>query len=154
MMPMARTTTELASMLAYRLRERLGTAVDYRATLLPNEMAIQVEMILPERLRGYIFIFREMEGLPGFLNPPEMAIPPLTYAFNDTTRTWANVTTAGMMAQVQRVDDIIGPDTLILNQTQYEVLNQVMATDERITGGTRTMAPDATATAIGQTVTN
>ncbi len=57
-------TVRLADILAYRLREHLGAGVDYRAVLLPNELAIYVEMIQPEYLRGFCFTFREGEPLP------------------------------------------------------------------------------------------
>src|SRR6267154_875604 len=57
-------TVRLADILAYRLREHLGAQVDYNATLMPNELAIHVEMIQPEYLRGLTFTFRENEPLP------------------------------------------------------------------------------------------
>jgi len=61
---MARDTNELADILNYRLREHLGATVDYRAYLLPNELAMGVEMLSPPLLRGFHFIFRENELLP------------------------------------------------------------------------------------------
>src|SRR5882757_1555363 len=72
----ARDSVELADILAYRLREHLGAGVDYRATLLPNEPAIYVEMIQPAYLRGLTFTFRENEPLP----------EPIRRAFETITR--------------------------------------------------------------------
>ncbi len=57
-------TVRLGEILAYRLREHLGARVDYNATIMPNELAIYVEMIQPEDLRGLTFTFRENEPLP------------------------------------------------------------------------------------------
>src|SRR6266436_642412 len=57
-------TVRLGEILAYRLREHLGARVDYNATIMPNVLAIYVEMIQPEYLRGLTFTFRENEPLP------------------------------------------------------------------------------------------
>lgn len=53
----ARGSAELADILAYRIREHLGVEGDYRATLIPDRLAIQVEMLAPEYLRGLTFTF-------------------------------------------------------------------------------------------------
>lgn len=58
------TTNRLADVLDYRLREYLGTDVEYRAHLLPNVLGLEVVMVRPEHLRGFTFMFREGEPLP------------------------------------------------------------------------------------------